>query len=134
MATLVITAVIPRIIRILRMLLPTILPIVIPALLLSAAVMLTAASGILVPIATIVSPITSCGIPSFLAIPAAPSFAGRDTCPAAWLDRPRPKPPWFRCSCLPARPRHCARSSSRHRRHQHCSNYRRKPWHSNAGP
>ena len=73
MATLVITAVIPRIIRILRMLLPTILPIVIPALLLSAAVMLTAASGILVPIATIVSPITSCGIPSFFAIPAAPS-------------------------------------------------------------
>ena len=49
----------PRIIRILRILLPTILPIVISALPPRAAVILTAASGALVPIATIVSPITS---------------------------------------------------------------------------
>ena len=67
------TAVIPRIINIFKILLPTIFPIVIPALLSNAAVMLTAASGKLVPMATIVSPITSCGIPSFFAILAAPS-------------------------------------------------------------
>ena len=53
------TAVIPRIINIFKILLPTIFPIVIPALLSNAAVMLTAASGKLVPMATIVSPITS---------------------------------------------------------------------------
>ena len=67
------TAVIPRIINIFKILLPTIFPIVIPALLSNAAVMLTAASGKLVPMATIVSPITSCGIPSFFAMLAAPS-------------------------------------------------------------
>lgn len=60
------TAVIPRIINIFKILLPTIFPIVIPALLSNAAVILTAASSKLVPMATIVSPITSCGIPSFL--------------------------------------------------------------------
>jgi len=38
-----------------------------------AAVILTAASGILVPIATIVRPMINWGIPSFLAMLAAPS-------------------------------------------------------------
>jgi hypothetical protein len=46
---------------------------VIPAFFCSAAVILTAASGMLVPIATIVRPMISCGIPSFFAILAAPS-------------------------------------------------------------
>ena len=73
MATFVITAVIPRIIKIFKMLLPTTFPMVIPALSFSAAVMLTAASGILVPIATMVSPTINCGTPSFLAMLAAPS-------------------------------------------------------------
>ena len=43
----------------LRVLLPTILPIVISAFPLIAAVILTAASGAEVPIATIVKPITN---------------------------------------------------------------------------
>mgnify|MGYP006974352277 CR=1 FL=1 len=54
----VITEDIPKIIRMLRILLPTIFPIVISALPPHAAVILTAASGALVPIATIVRPIT----------------------------------------------------------------------------
>ena len=65
--------VIPRIIRMFKILLPTTFPMVIPALLFNVAVILTAASGILVPIATIVRPITSCGIPSLFAMLAAPS-------------------------------------------------------------
>ena len=69
----VITAVIPSIIRMFKILLPTTFPTVIPAFCCMAAVTLTAASGILVPMATIVSPITSWGIPSFFAIHAAPS-------------------------------------------------------------
>ena len=73
MATFVISAVTPSIIRIFSILLPTILPTVIPALPFIPAVMLTAASGSDVPIATIVSPITSCGIPNFPASAAAPS-------------------------------------------------------------
>ena len=68
-----ITEDIPRIISILSMLLPTILPMVISALPFRAAEMLTAASGELVPIATIVRPITSCGMPNFAAIPEEPS-------------------------------------------------------------
>ena len=53
--------------------LPTTFPIVIPAFCCIAAVILTAASGILVPIATMVSPIISWGIPNFLAMLADPS-------------------------------------------------------------
>ena len=49
------------------------LPMVIPAFPVVAAVILTAASGALVPIATMVRPMTSCGIPNLAAIPAAPS-------------------------------------------------------------
>ena len=67
------TAESPRIINTFNMLLPTMLPIVMSALPLAAAVILTAASGALVPMATIVKPIISCGIPNFVAIPAAPS-------------------------------------------------------------
>ena len=48
-------------------------PIVISAFPANAAVILTAASGAEVPIATIVNPITNCGIPNFAAILAAPS-------------------------------------------------------------
>ena len=54
------------------MLLPTIFPIVISALPPTDDEILTAASGALVPMATIVSPITICGIPNLVAIPAAP--------------------------------------------------------------
>ena len=72
-ATGVITAVRPRIIKIFRILLPTILPMVISALPFKAAEILTAASGALVPIATMVSPIISWGILNLLAMPAAPS-------------------------------------------------------------
>ena len=71
--TLVIKAVIPKIIKIFKILLPTTFPIVIPAFCCMAAVILTAASGILVPIATIVRPMISWGIPIFLAMLAAPS-------------------------------------------------------------
>ena len=63
----------PRIMRILRMLLPTMLPMVMSALPFSAAEMLTAASGALVPMATMVRPMTSWGIWNFRAMPAAPS-------------------------------------------------------------
>ncbi|EJW96599.1 hypothetical protein EVA_15296 [gut metagenome] len=49
----------PKMTRIFIMLLPTILPIVISALPFKAAAILTAASGALVPIATIVKPMTS---------------------------------------------------------------------------
>ena len=69
----VIAAAIPRITRIFKILLPTILPIVISALPFIAAAMLTAASGALVPIATIVRPTTSCGMPKRVASAAAPS-------------------------------------------------------------
>ena len=55
----IIQAVIPRIISTLRILLPKILPIAIPVFPLNAALILTAASGALVPIATIVRPIIS---------------------------------------------------------------------------
>ena len=48
-------------------------PIVIPAFPFNAELILTAASGILVPMATMVSPTTSCGIPNRSAIPDAPS-------------------------------------------------------------
>ena len=54
--------------RIFRILLPKTLPMVISALPFIAAEILTAASGMLVPIATIVRPITSCGIPNMSAI------------------------------------------------------------------
>ena len=59
--------------KIFRILLPTTFPMVIPAFLFIAAVILTAASGMLVPIATMVNPMINCGIPSFFAILAAPS-------------------------------------------------------------
>ena len=72
-ATETIAEVIPRIIKIFKILLPTMFPIVISALPFKAAVMLTAASGALVPIATIVRPITSWGTPSLSAIPEEPS-------------------------------------------------------------
>ena len=49
----------------LRMLLPTMLPMVMSALPFRAAEMLTAASGALVPMATMVRPITSCGMRNF---------------------------------------------------------------------
>ena len=71
--TRIISAVSPKIIRMFKILLPRMFPMVMPALSFNAAVMLTAASGALVPIATIVSPITSCGIPNLAAIPEAPS-------------------------------------------------------------
>ena len=48
----------PKMIRIFKMLLPTMLPMVISALPFKQAEILTAASGALVPIATIVKPIT----------------------------------------------------------------------------
>ena len=64
--------------RMFRILLPTTLPTVISAFPRSAAVMLTAASGALVPMATIVRPMTSCGIPNFSAILEAPSTKKSD--------------------------------------------------------
>ena len=60
--------VIPMMIKILNMLLPTTLLIAMSAFLLRAAVILTAASGALVPNATIVKPMTSCGIWNLSAI------------------------------------------------------------------
>lgn len=60
-------------IRIFKILLPTMFPIVIPAFPFNAELILTAASGILVPMATMVSPTTSWGIPNRSAIPDAPS-------------------------------------------------------------
>ena len=57
--TLVISAVTPRIINTFIMLLPTTFPMVMPAFCFSAAVMLTAASGMLVPMATMVRPMIS---------------------------------------------------------------------------
>ena len=68
-----ITAASPRIIKMFRILLPTTFPMVMSALPWNAAVRLTAASGALVPKATMVSPITSWGIPNFSAMLAAPS-------------------------------------------------------------
>ena len=59
MAIAIITAESPKITKIFIMLLPTTFPIEIPAFPLSAAVILTAASGALVPIATMVRPTTS---------------------------------------------------------------------------
>ena len=53
------------------------------------ALMLTAASGALVPIATIVSPITSWGIPSFAATLAAPST--NQSAPFTKSTKPRAK-------------------------------------------
>ena len=52
---------------------PTTLPIVISGIPAIAEEIDTAASGAEVPIATIVKPITNCGMRSFVAIPAAPS-------------------------------------------------------------
>ena len=72
-ANVVIVAVMPKMIRIFKILLPTIFPMVISAFPFSAAVVLTAASGALVPMATIVRPITSCGTPKRSAIPELPS-------------------------------------------------------------
>ena len=74
-ATLIATidAVSPRITSTFIILLPTTFPMVISALPFIAEEMLTAASGALVPIATIVRPMISWGIPSLEAIPAAPS-------------------------------------------------------------
>ena len=69
----VMTAARPRIIRIFRILLPIMLPMVISALPFRAADMLTAASGALVPIATMVRPIIRGGIFNFAAISDAPS-------------------------------------------------------------
>ena len=60
----VITEAMPRIRRTLRMLLPTTLLTASSALPLIPAVILMAASGALVPKATIVRPITICGMPS----------------------------------------------------------------------
>ena len=65
--------VIPRITSTFIILLPITFPIEIPLLPATAALRLTAASGALVPIATMVSPITSSGTPNFLATAAAPS-------------------------------------------------------------
>ena len=72
-ATVVINPVIPRIIKTFKIFEPTTLPTAIAATPLRAPVIETAASGADVPIATIVRPTTSCGIPNFTAIPAAPS-------------------------------------------------------------
>ena len=69
----VMTEAIPRIIKIFKILLPTTFPTVMPALPFKAAVILTAASGALVPMATIVRPITNCGMPNLSAIPDVPS-------------------------------------------------------------
>ena len=69
----VITAVRPRITSTFKILLPRTFPTAISALPLTAAEILIAASGELVPIATIVRPITSLDIPARSAIPAAPS-------------------------------------------------------------
>ena len=73
MATFVMSAVTPRIIRIFSILLPTILPTAIPALPFIPAVMLTAASGALVPMAATVSPMITDGILSSFATEEAPS-------------------------------------------------------------
>ena len=63
----------PKIIKIFKILLPTTFPTAISAVPFNAAVILTAASGALVPMATMVRPTTNCGIPIFLAIPEVPS-------------------------------------------------------------
>ena len=63
----------PKMIRTFRILLPTTFPTAISALPTIAEEILTAASGAEVPIATIVRPITSCGIPAFVATLALPS-------------------------------------------------------------
>ena len=72
-AIVVITDAKPKMMKMLRMLLPTTFPTVISTFPFKAAVRLTAASGALVPMATIVRPITSCGIPNLSASPDAPS-------------------------------------------------------------
>ena len=68
-----ISEVIPKMISTFKMLLPTTFPMVMSALPFNAATMLTAASGRDVPMATMVRPTTSSGIPSFSAILEAPS-------------------------------------------------------------
>ena len=67
------SAVMPRMIPTFKMLLPTTFPIVIAAFDYKAAVIETKASGRLVPIATIVSPIISWGMPKRDAILLDPS-------------------------------------------------------------
>ena len=69
----VIAAESPRMIRMFIILLPTIFPMVMSAFPFNAAEMLTAASGALVPMATMVKPIISWGIFNFSAIAEAPS-------------------------------------------------------------
>ena len=66
------SAVRPNITKMFMILLPTMLPMVMSAFPEMAALMLTAASGALVPIATTVSPITICGTPNLWAIVEAP--------------------------------------------------------------
>ncbi len=63
----------PSIIKIFSRLLPRMLPIAMPVVPANAAEMLIAASGALVPNATMVSPMTICGIWNFSAMPDAPS-------------------------------------------------------------
>ena len=79
----------PRIKRMLSMLLPTTLPTERSALPVIAALMLTAASGIEVPIATMVRPITICGILNFFAMLEAPST--KKSAPLAKKTKPRIK-------------------------------------------
>lgn len=67
------SAAIPRIRKTLSILLPITLPTAIPALFWNAEFILIAASGALVPKATIVRPITISGTLSFVAILDAPS-------------------------------------------------------------
>ncbi len=70
---LAIAAVIPNISKIFAMLLPRIFPNAMSPLPLTAAMMFTISSGIEVPKATIVNPITNVGIPNFLASDEEPS-------------------------------------------------------------
>ena len=71
------------------MLLPTTFPIEISAFPLIAALMLTAASGMDVPIATMVRPITICGILNLFAMLEAPST--KKSAPLAKNTKPRIK-------------------------------------------
>ena len=77
----------PRMIRIFRMLEPTMLPMVMSALPFRAALMDTAASGALVPMATMVRPMTSWGMRSLAAMPDAPSTNQS----APFTSRPKPR-------------------------------------------
>ncbi len=83
----------PKMINILRILEPRTFPTAISTLPFNAEVMDTAASGALVPIATMVNPTTRAGIPNLLAMPLAPSTS--QSAPLISIKNPKIKSPMF---------------------------------------